>query len=700
MRSAVLIAAATLLGCSHMQTTSLDPLPVKRVVLYQNGIAYFERAGEMHGDTLRLAVRPEQINDLLTSLTVIDKAGGQSQSISLPIDKSAAQRLDELPPQVRQNGGLISLLQAFRGARLSVTTKDNLTQFTGRVVGIEEGSSETHLALSQDGGIAHIALSTIKRVKVLDRPLQVGLEKVLDHSLNQGKWKPVELAVRFDHAGKHDLLVSYVAEMPTWKPAYRLVLGNAKEGALLQGWAVVDNTSGEDWDQVELSLSSGSPISFRYDLHKPHFVQRPAVGVQHGQANAPVAQAAVGRAHKRRQKAAKSRRKRGRAGGAMDFSSQEDFSGEIGSSRAMDMIGTRGGTGGGGALGVAELAKVGVADFANAMGSGAKGQAMRGLFRYDVPGRVTVPDRSSTLVSLVNRKIEGEDLLLYRPDAGGDARNHPYRAVRFKNDTGYMLQGGPVTVLSNGMFVGSGVFDRIEADAETFLPFSLERGISIKPSMSQDKKGTKLLSIADGRVRCETRQRRTQKFEVTRLTKDAPSKLYLRIVKRDGWRLKNAPKNTREHNNSWYIPATITGDSTTIEITDEQTVPRRFNWDHPLARQALQLYLEGDAPPKIKQAIEQVRQANKELDELRRQKRELAKQRKRINNEQTRLRRNIATLGEAKVNRSLTKQFSTRLGKNEAAIAKINAQVVTLDETIHVKRQALTELVKSIKLGD
>ena len=95
MRSAVLIAAATLLGCSHMQTTSLDPLPVKRVVLYQNGIAYFERAGEMHGDTLRLAVRPEQINDLLTSLTVIDKAGGQSQSISLPIDKSAAQRLDE-----------------------------------------------------------------------------------------------------------------------------------------------------------------------------------------------------------------------------------------------------------------------------------------------------------------------------------------------------------------------------------------------------------------------------------------------------------------------------------------------------------------------------------------------------------------------------------------------------------------------------
>ena len=92
MRYAILIAAASLYGCSHMQTNNIDPLPVKRVVLYQNGIAYFERAGEMHGDTLRLAVRPEQINDLLTSLTLIDRAGGQSQSISLPIDKSAAQR--------------------------------------------------------------------------------------------------------------------------------------------------------------------------------------------------------------------------------------------------------------------------------------------------------------------------------------------------------------------------------------------------------------------------------------------------------------------------------------------------------------------------------------------------------------------------------------------------------------------------------
>ena len=113
----VLLAVSLVLGagaCAHGGSSGagVDPLPMKRVVLYQNGIGYFERGGPLVGDTLRLSVRPEQINDLLTSLTVIDRAGGRSQSISLPIDKSAAQRLDELPEQVRREGGILSLLSA------------------------------------------------------------------------------------------------------------------------------------------------------------------------------------------------------------------------------------------------------------------------------------------------------------------------------------------------------------------------------------------------------------------------------------------------------------------------------------------------------------------------------------------------------------------------------------------------------------
>ena len=92
-------------------------------------------------------------------------------------------------------------------------------------------------------------------------------------ALDEGAWKPVELAVHLAGKGPHELLVSYVVEMPTWKPAYRIVLD--KEGkALLQGWAVVDNVSGEDWNGVSMSLTAGTPLTFTYDLYTPRFVQR------------------------------------------------------------------------------------------------------------------------------------------------------------------------------------------------------------------------------------------------------------------------------------------------------------------------------------------------------------------------------------------------------------------------------------------
>jgi hypothetical protein len=110
-------------------------------------------------------------------------------------------------------------------------------------------------------------------IRILDRTLEVGLSKALDVALDEGSWKPVELSVHLAGKKPHDLLVSYVVEMPTWKPAYRIVLD--KEGkALLQGWAVVDNVSGEDWNGVQMSLTAGTPLTFTYDLYTPRFVGR------------------------------------------------------------------------------------------------------------------------------------------------------------------------------------------------------------------------------------------------------------------------------------------------------------------------------------------------------------------------------------------------------------------------------------------
>jgi hypothetical protein len=684
--SLLALIPALLTGCAHQQGASAnDPLPVRRVVLYQNGIGYCERAGILYGDTLRLAVRPDQINDLLSSLTVIDRNGGRSQSISLPIDKSAAERLDELPPQVRNKGGVLSLLTAFKGARIAVTMSDQLGELEGRVVGVESLQDKVYLALAHEGSIANLELAKLRRIKLLDRPLQVGLAKVLDHSLNQGKWKPVELTVRFDKDERHDLVVSYIAEMPTWKPAYRLVLGEPGQGALLQGWAVIDNTSGEDWRGVKLSLSSGAPISFRYDLHRPHFVTRPSVGVKHGGVNAPVAHAKSGMldseimmaggrrstkssasyGRKRRQKESRSQRSGDEDEAESVFSGMDSFS--------LDQL-------------------------AKAQGGSAAGEAVRGLVRYDIAGLVTVPDRSSTLVNLVNRKIEGEDLLLYRPEAGGAAQRHPYRAVRFKNDTGTLLQGGPVTVLARGTFVGSGVFDRLEDGAESFLPFSMEQGVSIRHEGKTSEAAVRLLAISDGKIRCETQSRRSQIFHIIRHAKDAPSTLYLRIAKRPGWSLEKPPKGTRELADSWYVPTPIAEGKTEFKITDVRNHPRQVSWRSSIGQQVLALYLSGNASEELRAAVAKVDALQKSLAKLQRETTEINKKTSDLEREQRRLARNIKTLGEAKINRKLAKKFSTRLGVNEALIAQFSAQQVQLKERIYQLGAQLRVLIDGVQL--
>src|SRR5262249_47858336 len=78
--------------------------------------------------------------------------------------------------------------------------------------------------------------------------------------------------------GERDLLVSYISEVPVWKTTYRIVLPESGK-PLLQGWAIVDNTIGEDWTNVELSLVAGAPQSFIQQLSQPMYARRPIVAV-------------------------------------------------------------------------------------------------------------------------------------------------------------------------------------------------------------------------------------------------------------------------------------------------------------------------------------------------------------------------------------------------------------------------------------
>ncbi len=289
------ILASSVPACAHSRSpyAATDAtLKLQRVVLYRNGIGYFERAGEVTDNTLRIKVRRDQINDLLKSLTVIDRNDGKALSVSMPLDPQswAGAALASLEPG---HGNLAEVLDGLRGTK--VVLKTNLGRVRGRIAMVERivnepdpteragrGNSDhpkesvDHKVTVVDGAqVRVVRLSKLRGLTLVDKDIALQLNRSLDASAGEGMFQQIEVAIRLAGAKRHDVAVSYVVAAPMWKPTYRVVLPEDGKGkALLQAWAVVDNTSGEDWDTVSMSLTSGEPIAFQYDLHSPRNVGR------------------------------------------------------------------------------------------------------------------------------------------------------------------------------------------------------------------------------------------------------------------------------------------------------------------------------------------------------------------------------------------------------------------------------------------
>ena len=88
--------------------------------------------------------------------------------------------------------------------------------------------------------------------------------------------KPV--TINFTGDGERHVRIGYVVETPVWKTSYRLILpAGAQDKPKIQGWAIVENQTDNDWNGVQLSLVSGRPISFIQDLYQPLYIPRPVV---------------------------------------------------------------------------------------------------------------------------------------------------------------------------------------------------------------------------------------------------------------------------------------------------------------------------------------------------------------------------------------------------------------------------------------
>jgi len=262
-------------------------LPVRRVVLYKNGVGYFEHLGRVRGSQdVHIDFTSAQLNDVLKSLTVLDLAGGRITGVDYNSEAPLARRLAALRLALGEKPTVSEFLGALRGARIEVRGT-NGPALTGKLLSVERktrtGTNWTvetdEISLITDGGeVRSVDLNPTTSVRIADKDLQIEVGRYLGLIASARDQDVRRMTISTTGNGDRNLYVSYISEVPIWKTTYRIVLSTkADKKPLLQGWAIVDNTVGEDWNNVELSLVAGAPHSFIQQLSEPFYGRRPVV---------------------------------------------------------------------------------------------------------------------------------------------------------------------------------------------------------------------------------------------------------------------------------------------------------------------------------------------------------------------------------------------------------------------------------------
>src|SRR5437763_2463669 len=273
-------------------------LPIRRLTLYKHGIGIVEREGLLTGEEVALTLRTGEVNDVLKSLLIGDRRGGQVLGVRYETPPDRRARLDEAPLTLSPDHSLLDLLRALRGqqVRLVVGAGAQADEVSGRLLGIDLPPGETPLAPTTVSvldeaaeTVTTVPLDRVRRVILRDERGAHDLRFFLDSSRSDEAQRTITVRLS---PGEHDLTVSYVVPSPTWRVGYRLVAESApastpqsdatpavvRDGELvLQGWGLFDNTWEEDLDEVDVTLVAGQPISFIYDLAASRVPRRPVV---------------------------------------------------------------------------------------------------------------------------------------------------------------------------------------------------------------------------------------------------------------------------------------------------------------------------------------------------------------------------------------------------------------------------------------
>jgi hypothetical protein len=608
-------------AAAPLSAAAIKELPVRKVVLYKNGVGYFEHAGTVNGNQrVTIDFTSSQLNDVLQSLTALDGGGGRIAAVNYNSTTPIEQQLKTLALGLKDYPATIAVYQALRGQRVEVTGSG--APLAGRLVNIEfrketdkNGQiSEDHyfLIVETDSGALRTAeLTDAVSVRILDASLQKQFSSYLEIVGSAQNQQLRHLLLEDRGAGERELRVSYISEVPVWKSTYRIVFPREANGkATMQGWAVVDNTVGADWDNVQLSLVAGAPQSFIQPLSQPLYTRRPEIPIATVSSTAPQTHEA---AESSTMVTVNSQSINGLPpppvmGGPMAKMAPNSsalswvsgaegvahgVAGGIGSGSGNSFMAGGGGGVGGGLYRVSDAIQEG--DVST--------NAFDDFFEYALAAPVTIHKNESAMVPILQQELPAEHVTLW-----SERENKPLRAVWLDNNSKLTLDAGSFSIFESGEFAGEGLLEPIHPGEKRLMSYAADQAVRVKVTDRDGKTNLSHVSVSKG-VIVETH------MDVSSVTYSATNSADVdRVVlveharRNNGWTLDDGLKADETSPNLYRFKLPVAAHSTArLEVRERgpETTSVQLNAEIDATYYLLDLVKRvPDALDKLKQVID------------------------------------------------------------------------------------------------
>ena len=671
-----------------LQAQEAVPLPVRKVELYKNGMGFFEHLGAVKGaQSVEIVLPSSQLNDVLKSLTVLDLGGGQIAAVNYDSAAPLDRRLSELPINLNNTAGLITFLNQIRGAGIEIRTPAGLV--SGKLMGAEMKTKSTgpgitvqEIVLSifaADGQIRLIELESAGAFKLTDQALAADLGRYLGILDTTHQRDVRKLRIQTLGSGERQLYIGYTSETPIWKTSYRIVL-DPKQKPLLQGWAIVDNTTPMDWLDVSLSLVAGAPISFIQDLAQPLYAQRPVV---------PVAQGIQAKPQ------------------SYEATSEEDAADMNKSS--LELMETMGGVAGNipsrsKALRMESFAApaatpppmpAALSDtIRRQVTAAAQAQAVGEQFEYKLRQPVTIRRNESALLPILQSDVDGEKVSIFR---SADNEPNPRLAFWLKNASGLTLDAGPVTVIDGNAFAGEGLIETVQPGENRLLSYAIDLGTTISTNSGSERKRVERVIIQQGMMRmlAKTVEKKTYKI---RNNNETARSVVLEHPVRAGWKLiGSAPAETSA---SYYRFKVEAKPKSTVEyvVQEESPLESAFALSSITPEQIAIWIRDKSIDSEIEKMLQGIAQKQVEMNDLAGKIAAADKEQNDIFKDQERVRGNLQRLNQTPDEAALRLRYIRQLDGQENRLAAIRTEREKLETSRAAAQKQLEALVEKLSI--